>query len=47
MAVIEGNTAEKYLAFAEEFCKSLVQINLRELVFIPFISLGLNANSIN
>ena len=27
MAVIEGNTAEKYLEFAEEFCKSFVQIN--------------------
>ena len=27
MAVKEGNTAEKYLEFAEEFCKSFVQIN--------------------
>ena len=27
MAVKEGNTAKKYLEFAEEFCKSFIQIN--------------------
>ena len=27
MAVKEGNTAKKYLEFAEEFCKSFAQIN--------------------